>query len=314
MRNGRYGSEKEKFAPHPMLTRYNQIPKHFVEPELADELFFISTKLAREKPYPSYLFVAGSAAAESGLVATNISPEERHSRVHIAEQLWSQAQQRYIELHCNDGWTESKVTAFTDRIQAHRIFVPLFHDLINGCVEERTSEVLHERLVRLANRNLDLYLSSFDAHDYGGASGRKGLSAELGVIGSITRLNCPTYFAMPTTARGDDGTYFGDKVHDVQVISQSWGSIRSATPIEVKQSGLYRRGDRYSSTYVSGRVHLNMPSSESPHFLCRYLKKELQGTATPQEISELNDVTSNVLRETINKPRYTYQLGRLATD
>lgn len=294
------------FTPHPELSRYNAMPKHFVGPEAADDLFSIYHTLSEEKPYPSYLYVAGSAAAESGLIGTHLLEVERHRRVQRAREAWLNAQTLYIERHVDEEWTEAKLTAFTDRVEAQIIYTNLLHDMINGHVRQETIDTVHYNLIRLAVRNLNMYEQGYANRDHGAISSRRGLAHELATTGAITRLRCPSFFAMPTVARGDDGSYFKDEVHDVQVLEQSWGAIRSAVPIEVKPSGAYQLG-RYKSAVVKGRVHLKLPSATSGLELSRYLAKELKGEASAQEIEELNQVTSRILTEVQTATRHDYE-------
>lgn len=304
--------QKTDFSPHPELTRYNMMPKHFVGAETADDLFSIYTTLRNEKPYPSYLFVAGSAAAESGIIGTHLSKEERHSRVHCAQEAWRTAQSQYLERHIDEGWSEAKLTAFVDRVEAQVLFLPLIHDLINGNVRQETSNTTHERIVRLAIRNFHLNRAATQASDVGGYSARRGLAYELATTGSITRLRCPSFFAMPTIARGDNGTYNKSDTHDVQLIEQSWGSIRSSTPMEVKPSGLYR-SHGYEVAYIHGRLHLSMPSVDSSLELCTILSKEILGNANAEEIAELNSVTSKILSATVGQTKHMYSLPEQET-
>lgn len=287
---------QKNFSPHGELTRYITMPKHFVGPEAADDLFSIYETLREEKPYPYYLYVAGSAAAESGLTATHLSPEERHYRIQCADEAWQQSQELWIEKHMDDNWTATKLFTFPDRVQTHRIYNNLLHDMVNGNVRPETIDTTHERLVRLAVNNLRLYQQGWDNKDPGAISYRRGLAYELSTAASITRLRCPSFFAMPAVARSDDGTYHRKDTHDIQLIQQSWGTIRSSLPIEVKPSGNYSLS-RYNCAVVRGKVHLKLPSAESPLQLSRFLYREFRGEASDAEIAELNEVTSRILTQ-----------------
>lgn len=288
--------QKTLFLPHPEFMRYQMMPKHFVGPETADDLFYISETLLREKPYPSYLYAAGSAAAESGLVGTHLPADERHRRVQRADDLWHLAQEQYLKQHADDGWSEAKLFAFSDRVEGQIIFTNLLHDMINGNVRPETMRSTHERIVRLGMTNLKMFEQAKREGDVGVMGVRRGASFEISTAASVTRLLSPNFFAMFTTARGDDGTHFRDDTHDILIMKQSWGEIRSTLPVEVKPKSGYGR-QRYKSALVRGKLHLKMPSAESALHLAVFLDKEMRGKASKQEVKELNEVTSSVLSE-----------------
>lgn len=283
--------------PNVALGRYHEIPKHFAGPETADHLLSIYESLVGGAPRPSYFFAAGSAAAESGLVGTHLDTEERHRRIQCGHDAWKFAQKLSIDKHIDDNWTESKLLLFSDRVETQLIFTTLLHDMVNGDVRPETMASTHRRLVQLGVTNLQLYNQATRDKDPGAISGRRGLANEIAMPAAITRLQCPSYFAMPTVARADNGTYMSEDTHDAIILEQSWGSIRSTIPCEIKSKGGLRPSKRYKSAMIRGTVHLRMPSATSSLHLAKFLDKEIRGEATAQEITELNEVTSKVLRE-----------------
>jgi hypothetical protein len=307
MERGR--GERSFQGPGDELDRYFSMPKHFVGPETADELFSIYERLVNDPmPGASYFLIGGSAAAESGLVGTHLSNEERHRRIQCAHRAWEYAQELSIrnryEKYESGEWTKSKLMMFSDRVEAQLIYTNLFHDLVNGNVRPETIASTHVRLVRLGIKNLQMHQEAVQLGDAGAESGRRGLAGEIATPASITRLQSPSFFAIPGVIRSDDGTYHRQDTHDVLLVQQKWGIIRSAVPIEVKATGRgnisrmrKNRSTRYQSAMVKGTIHLKMPSAQTPLHLAVYLGKELRGDATKQEIMELNDVTNMILDE-----------------
>ena len=285
-----------KYVNRDQLARYHQLPKEFVGPLEADDLFFIHDALKDASYSSTYLYTAGSAAAESGLIASHLTNDERHYRIDCADKIWKQAQDAFIKRHIEDDWSESKILTIPDRIEMSRIYNPLYHDMIEGNVRQETIEKTHHRLIRLGLLNLKRHDQAEQISDFGALMMRRGLAYELGTLMTATRLVCPSFFAIPATARADNGEHFPEETHDVRLIHQSWGQIKSCIPYEVKPTdGKYRH--RYRSAYVRGRVELLMPSSTNPLDLVRYMAEEQQGTISNQHRAELNEITSRVLRQ-----------------
>ncbi|HEX8389944.1 MAG TPA: hypothetical protein VF597_00820 [Candidatus Saccharimonadales bacterium] len=277
------------------LYRYLQLPKDFVGPERADDLYFMYEQLKSAKHSWTYQFVAGSVAAESGLMGRYLSADERHDRLEAANRSWKDAQEGFIVSHMNNEWSDGRLYAVPDRIEMHRSFLPLYHEMVDGYVTQQTSEQTHDRLVSLAVSNLDLHDTAQANDDFGAISARRGLAYELGTLLTITRLQCPSLFAVPVPARADHGAFFPEQTHDVRLVQQSWGEVNWCVPYEVKPaSGGYK--DRYDSAFVRGRVELRMPSSSDPLDIVRYMKEEVDGTISEQHTGELNEITSRILR------------------
>lgn len=292
------------------LNRYNHLPKQFVSAHKADELFLTYERLSKIGRSSTYLYTAGSAAAESGLMAIDKSPDERHFRIECAADIWQEAQLTHINKHMFDGWSEAKLYAAPNRIEMHRIFVPLYHDMIDGAVREETMDQIHELLVRLGVENLRQHDSEAARRD-GSISVRRGLGYELGSLMSITRLRCPSFFAIPATARADHGLAYPEDTHDGRLIRQSWGTIEECIPFEVKPNdGTYR--DRYKSAFIRGRVELSIPESTNPLALASYLHREQTGTADASELAILNEITSRVLRQSEDCSN-AFRIGQVAT-
>jgi hypothetical protein len=280
------------------------MPKDFVGPSEADDLFTIYEKLSRADYSYGYLFAAASAAAESGLMATHLSSDERHFRLQCADEAWQDAQAVFLDKHGAKGWSEAKLEAIPDRVEMNRIYMPMYHDLVDGNMREVTISKTHERLVKLGLKNLRLHDGAEEVNDPSGFVIRRGLGYELCTLMTVTRLKCPSFFAIPATARADHGTYHGEETHDVRLIRQSWGKIEQCVPYEVKPSDGTTR-DRYKSAFVRGRVELMMPSATHPMELATYMGQELRGDISLEHFAELNEITSRVLRQAVD---YTNQL------
>lgn len=293
-----------KVAQRGDLLRYYGMPKDFVGHQEADVLFGMYERL-REVDMFGYQFAAASAAAESGLMGTYLTPEERHFRIHCADQAWQAAAKLFLEKHAESGWSESHLESIPDRVEMNRLFVPVYHDLVDENVREVTLARTHHRLIKLGLRNLRMHDYAEQEMDVPGFVMRRGLGYELGTIMTITRLNCPSFFAIPASARADHGAFYPEETHDVRLIRQSWGSIEQCIPYEVKPNdGLTR--DRYRSAFVRGRVELMMPSATQPLDLALYMEEEENGTISAEHYAELNEITSRVLRQAVD---YTNSLS-----
>lgn len=288
-----------KFPHRGELARYHTLPKDFVDPSEADDLFSIYEKLRLADHSSGYLFAAASAAAESALMATHQSTDERHRRLISADKTWAEAQSAFLRKHGHKGWNEGRLEAIPDRIEMNKIYLPLYHDFVDGNIREATITATHHNLVSLGIKNYVHHNEAEENNDPATYITRSGLGYELGTLMTVTRLKCPSFFAMPTTARADDGTFYREETHDVRLIRQSWGTIESCIPYEVKPSdGLNR--DRYRSAYVRGRVELMMPSATQPLDLVTYMDRELRGNISLEHLAELNEITSRVLRQAVD--------------
>lgn len=284
-----------KFAHQRELARYYSMPKDFVGPEAADDLIYMHEKMKAAKGSWAYQFVAGSAAAESGLMATHLGTETRHDRIRSADRSWKAAQDGFIMTHMHDGWSESRLFTVPDRIEMHRTYLELYHDMADSAVSTETLRQTHQRLVGIATSNLDHHNIAQSTGDYSTMVNRRGLAYEVGTLLTITRLQCPSLFAVPVPARADHGQYFPEKTHDVRLIQQTWGEINWCIPYEVKPvDGEY--SSRYESALVRGRVELLMPSSTEPLDIARYMQEEIDGTISSAHLAELDEITSRVFR------------------
>lgn len=284
-----------KFPHQRELARYYQMPKDFVGPTEADDLISMHEAIRGAERSWSYQFVAGSAAAESGLMATHLPAPERYQRLRSADQAWKTAQDGFINAHFIEDWSEARLYTIPDRIEMHRIYLELYRDMVDGEVRVDTIAQTHQQLVSLANANLNHHNNAEQAGDYGAMIYRRGLAYELGTILTITRLGCPSLFTVPVPARADHGEYYPEKTHDVRLVQQSWGEVNWCIPYEVKPV-TPRLADRYDSALVRGRIELLMPSTTEPLDIVRYMQQEVEGTISSQHLAELDEITSRVFR------------------
>lgn len=284
-----------KFSHQRALARYYSMPKEFVGPHQADDLISMHETLGLAKKSWSYQFVAGSAAAESGLIGTNLDSSERHARIRAADKSWKRAQDGFISNHLQQDWSESRLYTIPDRIEMHRSYLELYHDMADGAVRIGTLEKTHHRLVQIAMSNKYHHDIAEATGDYPTMVNRRGLAYELGTLLTITRLKCPSLFTVPVPARADHGEYFPDKTHDVRLIQQSWGQINWCIPYEVKPTA-HERWDHYESALVRGRVELLMPATTEPLEIATYMYEEENGGISAQHLDGLDEITSRVLR------------------
>lgn len=163
---------------------------------------------------------------------------------------------------------------------------------------------------RLAVDNLVQLQHAQDARSNGNVATRVGFANELGTLMTITRLGCPSFFAIPAIIRADNGNYHKKATHDVRIIQQSWGTINSCIPYEVKTSDK-PRDDDYDAALVRGKVELLMPSARDSLDLAVYMDQERKGIISSDHARELNEVTSRVLKLALEYKRRTYGAAAL---
>lgn len=134
-----------KSANQGEFERYHRMPKDFVGSSEADALFRIADHLSLRLS-PGYLLAAGSAAIESSIIATEASQAEQHFRLDCAELMWNGAQTAYQEQHRYGSNADSLPGVFIDRVTAHKLYLPLYRDIVNGNVRAVTVERTHDRL------------------------------------------------------------------------------------------------------------------------------------------------------------------------
>lgn len=287
--------------------RYHLLPKEFIESTQADELFNTYTILKQATHSSTYLFSAGSAAAESALVGLAASADERHHRLDCAEEAWLSAQYAFLDRHMWQKWSDARLYIQPNRIEMSKLFLPLYHDMVDRCVREDTISRVHFMLSKLAMENLEQHDIAIYENDFAYV-GRRGLGYELGSLLAPNRLLCPSFFAIPAIARADNGNHYPEDTHDVRLIRQSWGVIEDVIQYEVKPNDKPKY-DRYNSALIRGHVELVIPASTNPLDMALLAHREAKGIATPEEIAVLDDITSRVLRRA---DEFNRKLGTLA--
>lgn len=287
--------------------RYHSLPKDFVGPEQADDLFNLHTAMRQATHSSGYLFAAGSAAAEAALIGYDTPVDERHYRLEQAESAWTEAQLASLRRHMWYESSETKLYTFPSRVEMNKIFLPLYHDMVDGFVQKETMSRTYVMLARLAMDNLLQHDIAFQNNDASFVQ-RRGLGYELGSLIAPDRLQCPSFFAIPAIARADTGNHFPHDTHDVRLIRQSWGVIEDVIQYEVKPTEKASNA-RYHSATIRAHIDLEVPTSANPLEYARLAYREATLTASLDDIAILDEITSKVLRRA---EHYTKSLGALS--
>ncbi len=293
------------------MTRYLKLPKALVGPSKADALFSIHEQLRQRSTSWTYQFMAGSAAAESALTGSHLSVEERLARLEAADMCWREAQSIFVYRHDSPEAHDARLYMVPDKIEVHRAFVPLFTDITSGHVQPSTLDILHERVLDIGVKNLELYLKSGASGDRATMLWREGFGHEVSTILTVTRLKKPTLLAIPAFARCDNGVHHSADTHDVRLLQQSHGVIRSSTPFEVKTSESPKHS-RYRSPIVRGTIELQVPSCDDSLAIVAYMDEERRGTLSPERAKELDEISIGILKLAADYKERTFGKSALA--
>jgi len=236
----------------------------------------------RDEHAPRYLISAGWAAAEAALVGVDQPIAYRLGLMDAATSTWRRAFDN--ELVVRQYVSGDKL----EQEQGHRIALdiavaPLLRDIVQGNVRPATCRQVFESCLDVANSNVQYLRAMEAAGNEIGYREHLGFGNECNALLAVNRTFSPTWFAMPAPARADSGYHHRDQTHDLLVIRQKFGLIKSAAPVEIKTTAWPFLIDRYKALVLEGRMHLSADDERSPEPTLAAIEATYRGVATDDE-------------------------------
>ena len=293
-----------------MYAQYMRIHKVLVGNRGARQLEQICARLQDER-MPHYLVAAGWAAAESALVRNDVGQVYRLGLLDTAEEIWRRAlgTQEYIEAIAPE---ESIDYSQKFRTALDLAVLPLMRGIVEGYIAPETSEKVFLDCLNIAELNAvhtDLAQKNRNAN---ALAAHIGLGYECNALLAFNRVRSQTLFVIPAMARSDSGLYHRRQTHDLLVVNQRHGTLRSVTPVEVKSVASARDRARYDALLVRGKMHLSVEGKYFPLDTLRAIAADYAGVATEEERYIANTATVRFM----NMARDYYSgtaLGKLAS-
>ncbi len=270
------------FTPNPAYDRYLRIHKVLVGPKGADLLVDIHDSLSQET-MPRYLAAAGWAATEAALVQTNKSTDQRLELLRSGVECWTTAIDTQKGFNDKTDQPYLIEPSLPHRMALDVACAPLFAGIVQGDVEKSVCEEVFTDCLNIAESNaVRINLASRD-NNIDAVADHLGLGYECNAILSFNRRMRPNWFATPSTVRSDSGYYHPRQTHDVQVINQNWGAIKSVTPVEIKSAASARDRSRFSALIVRGKMHLSVEGKFGPDQTLGALAAAYSGVQTAEQ-------------------------------
>lgn len=261
--------------------KYMRMHKVLVGNQGAQQLETIYFGL-KDETAPHYLAAAGSALVESALVRTDVGRDYKLGLIARAVETWSGALQ--IQTDLEDSAPPGTVEhGYMHRIALDLAAIPLLRGIVIGNVTEETCKKAFTDSLAIARSNM-AYLEAAKARGDNEAVGNhSGVGYECNALLAFNRSLSPTWFAVPAMARSDSGYYHRKQTHDLLVIHQKYGLIRSATPVEIKSKASLRDRLRYDALLVRGRMHLSVEGKTRPEYTLAAIAAVHDSTATAED-------------------------------
>lgn len=290
------------FSPNPAYEAYLKIHKVLVGEASVSLLESIATTLGKEE-LPRYVFTAGWASFEASLATTEQSATKRMSLLDNTEEYWTRALEAQVSLQQNERDASLEYSA-PHRTAACLARLPLARGLVAGNITDATRIQVREDTLAIAAANLVQLELANKSNNIDAVADHLGAAYEFNALVGFDSLDTPGLIALPSSERNGSGHHHPAQTHDIMLIQQSWGLIKSITPIEIKSAASRRDRERYKSLIMRGKMHLSLPGNYSPAdtlvaFQALYEGKQ---TATQQD-------TTNFVRGKICDMLWRYRKG-----
>lgn len=270
--------------------RYLLIHKRIVGPKTVPRLLDIHEELSGIDS-AFYQYIAGSAAVEAGLAAEDDSEIARLALIAMG----NDNIERAIDLqHQADlaGGIATTASPVVYKMLLSRAFIPVYEGIVTQSVDESLLRDAYLSILKISAENaLDYH--TVKSTKQGTWGGHVGLEFELKTIQFINRKMRRLQIAAPSLARADIGVVYPSQTHDTQVIHHQYGRILNYGTMEVKAGGDQQLP--YEAAIVNGRKHLGFRNLQFPFDTQYLLMKEAEGTASEQEIEQLDLISDMVL-------------------
>jgi hypothetical protein len=281
--------EHRDYLENPAYAAYMKMNKVLVGVSGARQLEEVYSSL-RDEVAPRFLTVAGWAAAEIALVRTDMDEDFRLSYLDAAVDTWIRSLDREIEI--NPCLPRNKVEpANAYRTALAVAIVPLLQDFVRGDVRKRTCEQVFETSLEVAKANAQRMRQLREADMYEGVRDHSGFGYECNALLAFNRMLSQTWFAIPAIARADTGYHHRNQTHDLMVVHQKYGLLKTVTPVEIKAKAGKKDRRRYRALLVEGKMHLSVDANMGHEHTLDAITAVHEGTADEADEQIADSVT-----------------------
>lgn len=298
------------FAPNPAYDSYLRMHKVFVREEGSNKLEGVYQSLSGEK-MPRYLVAAGWAATEAALVQTHKSAEKRLELLQGGVDCWIRALQNQINI--NSSGPETLIEhSVPFRIALDLAVAPLFEGMILGDITKNTRKKVFEDCLAIGIANQERIKELSRTKNHEAVADHSGFAYEVNGLLAFNRQLSASWFVVPTMARSDNGYYHPEQTHDLLVIHQKRGVIKSILPVEIKAQASAKDRRRYKALLVRGMMHLSEEGKCRP----RHTLEAIAATYIEQATEDERNLADLVTARFVDMVRGYYageSLGTIAT-
>jgi len=261
--------------------RYMRMHKVFVGNRGAKQLEHIYQEL-RDEHLPTYVSAAGWAAAESALRRDDVSVDARLHLMDEAEETWCRALR--LQEYVDDVAPPDKI-GYADklRIALDLAILPLLRGIVAGHILQEDIDKAFLDCLNIAQINAVYSDLAKKEGNNEALAAHNGFGHECNALLALNRMRSPTLFVIPAMARADSGLWYRRQTHDLLVINQKHGQLRSATPVEVKAVATLRDRKRYHALIVRGKMHLSIEGKQAPRHTLDAIAAVHSGGADEEE-------------------------------
>ncbi len=298
-----------RFQPNAAYEDYMRMHKVFVGKATISQLVDIARSLEHED-MPRYLSVAGWAAAEAALIGTDQSAAHRMRLLDKSQESWTRALRTQQMINYGNRNHLIEHTA-PYRMGLDLAVLPLLRGVVAGNVTDGICTQAFQDCLNIAQANVIQLKLAATQGDVEAVGDHVGFGYECNALLSLNRLQSKTWFAIPAMARADTGYHHSEQTHDLLVIRQKWGNIRSMIPVEIKSVASNRDRNRYRALLVRGKMHLSPEGHYDPRTTLTAIAAVHEGVATRQE-TEIVERVSGRFMNMLSDYHAGEQLGHLA--
>lgn len=265
----RYGTNHRDYLNHPTYRKYLLMHKICLGRKGADDLEAVAGILSQEVD-PLFLSAAASAYLEAGIIrCDDASAEQKCQLADSAEALWEKAlyYEDWLEEREIGNGSPQDVDDITEpyRIATNLACLPMVRSLFEGDVRREAIDESIESLLNLGS----LTTKQLDIAEreglYRNAAQYTGFYHEINTLIALLYRRDPKFIAIPSFHRADTGYFYPEQTHDIELISQHYGTVRTILPIEVKARIERRSRRRYRSLIIGGQAHLQLSEWLDPN-------------------------------------------------
>ncbi len=287
------------YLEHPVYRAYQCIPKMYADKPGAVKLERLADMLSTETD-PLFLDAAASAYLESSIVRDDLDTEKRMVLFSKAQFTWECALKNEETLLEIAPEMSSCVDEY--RVATNLACLPMVKGLILGDVKSETIHDSINKLLQVADVcELQKHFAKQDGRQ-DSVGEYSGLQHEINALLAFLYQENPKFIALPSTARGGTGYFYREQTHDLTVISQHFGDVRSILPVEVKARASGRDRRRYKALIIRGKMHLSSPRWYAPELTKDALKRYFNG-----EVNEGDEAFVESLGQTISELTVNYR-------